>query len=167
MAGGSEHRLELFDWLRQGMGEKKRIRLTATLGMFVVRLGGDQFQVAGGARAVGQVGVTHQALRYAFAVQMSHRCEGTGHQQFGDTDAKTAGDQFDAEHQAGAVQLRPEPGQLFGEYLRGFAAQRQQLVFDPRRQTVGGRVGSIGQYQRNGFGQIADGLITLFEQPRR
>ncbi|MNN72555.1 hypothetical protein D3C81_1886070 [compost metagenome] len=80
MAGGTEQRFKLFDRLRQGMGEEKRIRLTAALRMLVGRLRGDQLQVAGGARPVGQVGVAHHPLGHALAVQLRHGGQGPGHQ---------------------------------------------------------------------------------------
>ncbi|MNP05976.1 hypothetical protein D3C76_979420 [compost metagenome] len=80
MAGGTEQRFKLFDRLRQGMGEEKRIRLTAALRMLVGRLRGDQLQVAGGTRPVGQVGVAHHPLGHALAVQLRHGGQGPGHQ---------------------------------------------------------------------------------------
>ncbi|MNN04241.1 hypothetical protein D3C81_1169620 [compost metagenome] len=133
----AEQRFELLHGWRQGMGEKKRVGLAATLGVFIRGFGGDQFQVTGGAGAMSLVGITHQSLRHTFAVQTRHGCQRTGDQQFGHPDAKAAGDQFDADHQAQAIQLRPQLRQLLPERLRGFAAQWQQFVLDPGGQPVG------------------------------
>ncbi len=90
------------------MGEKEGVGLAAALGMFVLGFVGDQCAVAFGAGAMRQVGVTHQPLRHALGIEIDQRGQRTGNQQLRDTDAKRTGDQFDADHQAQAIQLCPE-----------------------------------------------------------
>ncbi len=89
------------------MGEEEGVGLAAALGVFVLRLGGDQRQVALCGRPMRQIGVAHQPLRHALGVDLRQAGQGTGHQQFGDADAKGPGEQLEADHQALSIQLRP------------------------------------------------------------
>ncbi len=147
------------------MGEEEGIGLATALGMLVFRFVGDQRQVAFGAGPVGEVGVAHQALRYPFRIEVGQRGQGSGDQQLRDPDPEGAGDQLDADHQAEPVQLRPERGQARCLLFGWQAAQGQQPVLQPDGQTFLGAVANLGHQQGNGFGEVADGLVALLEQP--
>ncbi len=108
----------------QRMSEKERVGLATTLGMLMLGFFGDQRAIALGAGPMGQVGVADQALRDALGVEVGQRGQRAGDQQFRHADAKGAGDQLDADHQAEPVQLCPERRQAFGQLLRRQAAQR-------------------------------------------
>ncbi|MNH21304.1 hypothetical protein D3C79_811090 [compost metagenome] len=62
------------------MSQKKRIGLTATLAVFIRRLGSDQLLVAGGGRAVADVGVANQALGHALGIEAGQLRQGAGDQ---------------------------------------------------------------------------------------
>eukprot|EP00659_Diplonema_papillatum_P014904 gene14904-biopygen14966 len=141
---GAEQGIELLHRLGQAMGQEKRIRLPATLGVFVGRFGGNQLQVAFGRRTVRQVGVAHQPLGHAFAVQPGHGGQGAGDQQLRHTDPEAAGDQLDAEHQARLIQLCPQRGQAFCQFFWRQATQGQEFFFQPHGQTI---VRGVGRFR--------------------
>ncbi len=103
----AEQGVELLDRGLQRMGEKEGVGLAAALRMFVFGLVGNQREVAFGAGTVRKVGIANQPLRDPFRIEIDQRGQRTGDQQFRDAHTKGAGDQFDADHQAEPVQLRP------------------------------------------------------------
>jgi len=113
-----EQCVELFGWRLQRVGQKERIGLAAALAVFIGRLGGDQHLVAGRRGAMADIGVADHPLGHAFGVQPGQLRQGAGDQQFGHAHAKTARDQLQAQHQAGAVQLRPQRLQALLNLLR-------------------------------------------------
>ena len=119
LLGRAEHRVEALERLLQRVRQEERVGLAAALGMFLGRLLGDQRQVALGRRLVRKVGVADHALRHALGVDPGQRGQGAGHQQLRDTDAKTTGEQLEADHQALPVEPRPQRLQTRRQFLGG------------------------------------------------
>ncbi|MNO68878.1 hypothetical protein D3C76_597220 [compost metagenome] len=147
------------------MRQEEWIRLAAALAVLIGRLGGHQTVVIGGAGAVADVGVADQALGHALGVEACQLSQGAGDQQLGHTNAKAAGDQLQAQHQAGPVELRPERWQALADLFGRQPAKGQQVSLDPVGQAIVAALAVLRQQQRNGLGKVAHGLVTFFEQP--
>lgn len=116
---------------------------------------------------MADVGVANQALGHAFGIQPGQLREGASDQQLRYAHAKAASDEFQAEHQAGAVQLGPKRRQALLDLLDRQVPQWQQMGFDPAGEAVVARVAAFRNQQGNGFGQVANGLVALLEKPVR
>jgi hypothetical protein len=88
------------------------------------------------------------------------------HQQLAHADAEAAGDELEVDKKRLLrVQLAPVAAQALAPPLRGQAPQRQQALLHPFGQAQIRRHTGLRQHQGDGFGQVAHGLVALFEQP--
>ncbi|MNO85073.1 hypothetical protein D3C76_764330 [compost metagenome] len=167
VARRAEQAVEVFKRGLQRMRQEERVRLATALAVLIGRLCCHQFLIAGGSGAVADIGVADQALGHALGIQVGQLCQRPGDQQLGDADAKAAGDQLQAQHQTGPVELRPQGRQLLVKRVGGQPAQRQQAIFNPLGQASVTGVVVFGQDQGNGLGQVTHRLVAFFEQPVR
>ena len=123
-------------------------------------------------RAGGGAGVrpAHQALRQQLGVQAGLLRQGALHQQLAHAHAQPTADELDEQESACSVQPRPVAGQPLRLLWRRQAAQRQQPVLHPHGQADGFFASVFfaprrRQHQRDGFSQVANGLVTLVKQP--
>ena len=91
----------------------------------------------------------------------------TGHQLLGDTDAKTAGNQFVPDKTLGIVHLLPGLENFFPLGCLIFISQGQQRPLNPVMQGAAARSGAAGQNECDGFRQVPDHIIGNIKQPIR
>ena len=93
--------------------------------------------------------------------------DGADHQALRDADAKLAGDEFVPREALAFVQLPPGLDQRTAARFIVGIAQGQEALFDPivQRKRAGG--GGGRQEEGDGFGEIADCVVALGEQPVR
>ena len=120
--------------------------------------------IAGCRRAVADVGVANQALGHAFGIQPGQLREGASDQQLRYAHAKAASDEFQAEHQAGAVQLGPKRRQALLDLIDQAEAEggiRQDVALDLRqvvRNTAG--VSGVDNVRRKIADREREGLLS-------
>ena len=112
-----------------------------------------------------RVDPTHHALGHLLGVDAGVCRQRALHQQLADTDAEAAADQLDEQEAAVGVELVPGLAQAARLLLGRQAAQRQQALFDPVRQTGVAGPRRRGQDMGDGLGEVAHRLVTGLEQP--
>ena len=147
-----------FDRAFQRIGEEEWIR-AADIG--VARIGGHQLRPECG----GGLPVAHQAMRDDRGVQAADRRDGAHHQALRHAHAKFAGDDLVPGEALALVHLAPRGNQRSALALVIGVAQRQQALLDPVVQGQVARRLRGRQQQRDGFGEIADGVVALAEEP--
>src|SRR5471030_971573 len=150
-------------WVRQA-----EIAFMRRGGVFIVcAFGCDQPEIARGARRLLRIGPADHALGNAFVIHTRDNGQRAHDELTRDTHAKTAAYQLGQQETFAPVELVPVAEQAGSKLTRLEAAQGQHTPLDPLRKAEFGRALRGWQDVGDGFSQIADRLIRLFEEPFR
>ena len=168
-AGGPSNSIELLDRLVERVREEEGIGLAAGAAGSESASDFPARSARAKSAAVGcapMCGVAHQPLRHALGIDARHRGQRLRDLQLRHADAEAAGDQLEVDEAlvVGAARPTARAGvRASASGARPRSGSRCCSATRPGRAAPASR--GRRQQQRDGLGQVADGLVALVEQP--